>query len=75
MFTVCMPLCRASKEGHILIVSSLSGFVPLPGQTAYSATKFALRVRALDTRTRVGVLQILHLGRHLAEPAIMSGLV
>ena len=42
-----MLLCRASKKGHILIVSSLSGFVPLPGQTAYSATKFALRVRAL----------------------------
>ena len=42
-----MLLCRAGKKGHILIVSSLSGFVPLPGQTAYSATKFALRVRAL----------------------------
>ena len=39
--------CRESKTGHLLIVSSLSGFVPLPGQTAYSATKFALRVRAL----------------------------
>ena len=34
-------LCR--RRGHILIVSSLSGFVALPGQTAYSATKFALR--------------------------------
>ncbi|BDA42363.1 3-ketodihydrosphingosine reductase [Coccomyxa sp. Obi] len=31
------------RRGHILIVSSLSGFVALPGQTAYSATKFALR--------------------------------
>lgn len=34
-------VCR--RRGHILIVSSLSGFVALPGQTAYSATKFALR--------------------------------
>ncbi|CAL8467957.1 g7495 [Coccomyxa elongata] len=31
------------RRGHILLVSSLLGFVALPGQTAYSATKFALR--------------------------------
>ncbi|EIE20974.1 hypothetical protein COCSUDRAFT_83533 [Coccomyxa subellipsoidea C-169] len=31
------------RRGQILIVSSLSGFVALPGQSAYSATKFALR--------------------------------
>ena len=37
-------MSRNSKDGHIVIVSSLSAHVPLPGQTAYSATKAALRV-------------------------------
>ena len=41
-----MCMSRNTKEGHIAIVSSLSAHVPLPGQTAYSATKAALRVHS-----------------------------
>ena len=44
-----MCMSRNTKEGHIVIVSSLSAHVPLPGQTAYSATKAALRVQSPST--------------------------
>ena len=36
-------ICWSRRQGHIIIVSSMSGFIALPGQTAYSATKYALR--------------------------------
>ncbi|CAL5219959.1 g1893 [Coccomyxa viridis] len=57
----------ASRKGHILIVSSLSGFVPLPGQTAYSATKFALRgfADALQIELRGSGVQL-----HIAYPGM-----
>ena len=44
-----MCMSRNTKKGHIVIVSSLSAHVPLPGQTAYSATKAALRVQSPST--------------------------
>ena len=44
-----MCMRRNTKKGHIVIVSSLSAHVPLPGQTAYSATKAALRVSSPST--------------------------
>lgn len=38
-----MPLLRASREGRIVNVSSIYGIISPPGQTAYSAAKFAVR--------------------------------
>ncbi len=38
-----MPLLRASSEARIVNISSLFGLISPPGQTAYSASKFAVR--------------------------------
>ena len=40
---VFLPLFRAQRHGHLLLVSSLGGITPLPSSAAYSATKFAVR--------------------------------
>jgi NAD(P)-dependent dehydrogenase (short-subunit alcohol dehydrogenase family) len=37
-----LPHFRAQRSGHIVQISSLSGVVPNPGESAYAATKFAL---------------------------------
>jgi short-subunit dehydrogenase len=38
-----MPLLRASDDARLVNVSSLYGLIAPPGQTAYSASKFAVR--------------------------------
>lgn len=38
-----MPLLRASSEARIVNLSSLFGLIAPPGQTAYAASKFAVR--------------------------------
>ncbi len=38
-----LPLLRREPGAHIVNLSSMLGFVALPGQTAYSASKFAIR--------------------------------
>jgi short-subunit dehydrogenase len=38
-----LPLLRRSKEGHVVNISSLYGLIAPPGQTAYAASKFAVR--------------------------------
>jgi short-subunit dehydrogenase len=38
-----MPLLTASGEGHIINISSLFGLIAFPGQSAYCASKFAVR--------------------------------
>lgn len=38
-----MPLLAASQEARIVNISSLFGLISPPGQTAYSASKFAVR--------------------------------
>lgn len=40
---VCLPLLRQALQGHIVNISSVFGLFAPPRQTAYSATKFALR--------------------------------
>jgi short-subunit dehydrogenase len=40
---VFLPLFREQRSGHLLLVSSLGGIIPLPESAAYSATKFAVR--------------------------------
>jgi NAD(P)-dependent dehydrogenase (short-subunit alcohol dehydrogenase family) len=37
-----LPHFRVQRSGHIVQISSLSGVVPNPGESAYAATKFAL---------------------------------
>lgn len=41
--TVFLPAMREHDEGHIVNVSSVFGFIAPPGQTAYVASKFAVR--------------------------------
>jgi NAD(P)-dependent dehydrogenase (short-subunit alcohol dehydrogenase family) len=38
-----LPLLRASGEGHVVNVSSVFGLMGMPGQSAYCASKFAVR--------------------------------
>jgi NAD(P)-dependent dehydrogenase (short-subunit alcohol dehydrogenase family) len=38
-----LPLLRAAEEARIVNISSLFGLIAPPGQTAYSASKFAVR--------------------------------
>jgi NAD(P)-dependent dehydrogenase (short-subunit alcohol dehydrogenase family) len=38
-----LPLLRAGEEGRIVNISSIFGIIAPPGQTAYSASKFAVR--------------------------------
>ncbi len=37
-----LPLFKAQGHGHLINLSSISGKVPLPGGSAYAATKFAV---------------------------------
>ena len=39
-----LPLLLARPEGHIVNVSSMGGFLPVPGQTAYGASKAAVKL-------------------------------
>jgi short-subunit dehydrogenase len=43
-----LPLFRRQRAGHLLFISSLAGLVPLPGESIYAATKFAVRGFALS---------------------------
>ncbi len=55
-----LPLLRASDDARIVNLSSIFGIVAPPGQTAYAASKFAVRGFSLALRhelegTRIGV--------------------
>lgn len=39
-----LPALSASGEGHVINMSSMNGYVGLPGQTSYCATKAAVRL-------------------------------
>jgi len=39
-----LPLLLARPEGHIVNVSSMGGFLPVPGQTVYGASKAAVKL-------------------------------
>jgi short-subunit dehydrogenase len=39
----CLPVLRRQPSAHIVIISSVFGLIGPPGQTAYAASKFALR--------------------------------
>ncbi len=38
-----LPHLRASRDGHVINISSLFGLIGFPGQSAYNASKFAVR--------------------------------
>ncbi len=38
-----LPALKRAQEGHIVNISSVFGFVGIPGQSAYNASKFAVR--------------------------------
>jgi len=42
MTRAVLPYLQAQGSGHIINISSISGRVPLPGGSAYAATKFAV---------------------------------
>jgi short-subunit dehydrogenase len=39
-----LPMLLARPEGHIVNVSSMGGFLPVPGQTVYGASKAAVKL-------------------------------
>jgi NAD(P)-dependent dehydrogenase (short-subunit alcohol dehydrogenase family) len=58
-----LPLLRARPEAHLANVSSMGGFFPFPGQTAYGASKAAVKLfteglyaEHADTPLRVSVI-------------------
>lgn len=58
-----LPLLRARPEAHLANVSSMGGFFPFPGQTAYGASKAAVKLfteglyaELADTGVRVSVI-------------------
>lgn len=38
-----LPFLRASKRGHVVMISSMAGFVGVPFQSVYSTAKFGVR--------------------------------
>ena len=58
-----LPLLLARPEAHIVAVSSMGGFLAVPGQTAYGASKAAMKLmfeglyaELLDTKVGVSVV-------------------
>lgn len=53
-----LPVMKRQKGGHIIVVGSLGGILPMPYQALYSATKFAVRGLCLslsEELRRVGI--------------------
>ena len=44
MVKAFLPLLLARPEAHIVNISSMGGFLPVPGQTAYGASKAAVKL-------------------------------
>jgi NAD(P)-dependent dehydrogenase (short-subunit alcohol dehydrogenase family) len=59
----CTPLMRDQRQGHIVVVGSLGGIVPMPYEALYSSMKFAVRGLVLSLR------------RELQDDGILLGLV
>ena len=62
-----LPLMRARRQGVVLAVSSLSGLIGLPGNSAYAASKFALEGAFEALRHEVAPFGI---GVALIEPGV-----
>lgn len=62
----CLPLLRKEKTAQIVLLSSVFGLIGPPGQTAYAASKFAIRgfgeaLRHELSQTNIGIT-IVHPG-------------
>jgi short-subunit dehydrogenase len=69
-----LPHLVARPEAHLVAVSSMGGFVPVPGQTAYGASKAALHLlfdglhsELMDTAVRVTLAFPGAVDTHIAE--------
>jgi short-subunit dehydrogenase len=58
-----LPALLARPEGHVVNISSMGGFLPVPGQSAYGASKAAVKLlteglhaELTDTKVRVSVV-------------------
>ncbi|MDO8963963.1 MAG: SDR family oxidoreductase [Coriobacteriia bacterium] len=63
MVKTFLPLLLKRPEAHIVNVSSMGGFVPVPGQTMYGATKAAVKLfteglhsELVDTKVEVTIV-------------------
>lgn len=79
-----LPHLRRADEAHIVNISSMAGFLGLPMQSSYSATKFAVRgfsesLRAELLTTHIGVTavfpgpirtKVLRSSRHAADGTV-----
>jgi short-subunit dehydrogenase len=69
-----LPVLLQRPQGHIVNVSSMGGFIPVPGQTIYGASKAAVKLltealRAECRGTRVGVTVVIPGGMATNMPA------
>jgi short-subunit dehydrogenase len=69
-----LPVLLKRPEGHIVNVSSMGGFIPVPGQTIYGASKAAVKLltealRAECRGTRVGITVVIPGGMATNMPA------
>jgi short-subunit dehydrogenase len=69
-----LPHLLARPEAHIVNVSSMGGFLPVPGQTIYGATKAAVKLMTeglnselLDTNVRVTIVFPGAIGTNIAS--------
>jgi NAD(P)-dependent dehydrogenase (short-subunit alcohol dehydrogenase family) len=66
---LALPLMRQGRGGTVVMLSSLSGLIGLPGSSAYCASKFALEGAAEALRNEVGRFGI---GVALIEPGAFA---
>ncbi|HRD39265.1 MAG TPA: SDR family NAD(P)-dependent oxidoreductase, partial [Bacteroidia bacterium] len=69
-----LPHLLKRPEAHIVNISSMGGFLPVPGQSIYGATKAAvklltegLRSELLDTNVRVTLIFPGAIGTNIAN--------
>ncbi|OFW89068.1 MAG: hypothetical protein A3B66_03975 [Alphaproteobacteria bacterium RIFCSPHIGHO2_02_FULL_46_13] len=53
-----LPHMVAKKSGHIVLISSLAGYVPMPSAPAYSASKVAVRFYGESLRTKLAAFHV-----------------
>jgi short-subunit dehydrogenase len=53
-----LPHMVAKKSGHIVLISSLASYVPMPSAPAYSASKVAVRFYGESLRTKLAAFNV-----------------
>jgi short-subunit dehydrogenase len=79
MTKTCLPYLLQRPESHIVNISSMGGFLPVPGQTIYGASKAAVKLfteglhsELTDTNVRVTIVFPGAIGTHIAENSGVS---